>query len=88
MPNDYRTRFYGTYLSGRKTSIEPDKLKDLRPRLPYLNKLIQIHFPRDKNASILDLGCGHGALIYIAKQRNVKGIDISPEQVAAKKNCT
>ena len=37
------------------------------------------------NATILELGCGHGALIHIARQmgfRNFNGVDGSPEQVA------
>jgi cyclopropane fatty-acyl-phospholipid synthase-like methyltransferase len=37
-------------------------------------------------SKILDLGCGHGALIHVARQmgyKNVDGVDGSPEQVAA-----
>jgi 2-polyprenyl-3-methyl-5-hydroxy-6-metoxy-1,4-benzoquinol methylase len=54
--------------------------------LPFLQALVHRHFPGDKAAAILDLGCGHGALIYVARQmgyRNVEGVDGSPEQVAA-----
>jgi len=35
---------------------------------------------------VLDLGCGHGALIYFARRAgytNTRGVDGSPEQVAA-----
>jgi cyclopropane fatty-acyl-phospholipid synthase-like methyltransferase len=48
--------------------------------------MVNQHFPTDKDASILDLGCGHGALIYVLQQqgyRKSRGIDGSPEQVAA-----
>jgi cyclopropane fatty-acyl-phospholipid synthase-like methyltransferase len=34
----------------------------------------------------MDVGCGHGALLYFAKEagyRNIKGVDISEQQVAA-----
>ncbi|PIP43376.1 MAG: methyltransferase, partial [Deltaproteobacteria bacterium CG23_combo_of_CG06-09_8_20_14_all_60_8] len=44
------------------------------------------HFPVDKGVAILDLGCGHGALIHVARElgyRNLRGVDGSPEQVAA-----
>jgi predicted TPR repeat methyltransferase len=38
--------------------------------------------------TILDLGCGHGALVHLARQagyRNIRGVDVAPEQVAAAK---
>jgi SAM-dependent methyltransferase len=47
--------------------------------------VVRCHFPPDRDATILDLGCGHGALVYFARRagyRNVRGIDASPEQVA------
>jgi SAM-dependent methyltransferase len=40
--------------------------------------------PKDKDASIGDLGCGTGRLLYFFTQRgysNLIGVDISPEQV-------
>jgi 2-polyprenyl-3-methyl-5-hydroxy-6-metoxy-1,4-benzoquinol methylase len=42
--------------------------------------------PKDRSASIIDLGCGHGTLIYYIREagyKNVIGVDISPEQVRA-----
>jgi SAM-dependent methyltransferase len=47
---------------------------------------VRRHFPTDLSASIMDLGCGHGALLFVARQigyRNVRGVDGSPEQVLA-----
>lgn len=41
-------------------------------------------FPADKLVSFLDIGCGNGSLLAAAKAKgyqNVKGIDISEEQV-------
>src|SRR5207249_2866244 len=38
----------------------------------------------NKDAAILDLGCGFGALIHFASQleyRNIRGIDTAPQQV-------
>jgi len=48
--------------------------------------MIRRHFPADRAAQVLDLGCGHGALLRAAADlgyRNVRGVDGSPEQVAA-----
>jgi 2-polyprenyl-3-methyl-5-hydroxy-6-metoxy-1,4-benzoquinol methylase len=66
----------------------PATLEGLKPQIPYLQKLIRQHFPYNRNVAILDLGCGHGALIHLARQegyKNIRGVDGSPEQVAAAK---
>lgn len=40
-----------------------------------------------ENASVLEIGCGHGALLKLLKNKDVTGIDVAPEQVeAAQKN--
>ncbi len=88
MESDYRARIYGAYVSARIQSLAPATLAELKPRLPYLHKLIRQYFPHDRNAIILDLGCGHGALIHLARHagyRKIRGVDGSPEQVAAAK---
>lgn len=86
--NNYRTRIYGAYVSGRQESLAPATLEGLKPRVPSLRKLVRRHFPAELNVPILDLGCGHGALIHVARQAgysNIRGVDGSPEQVAAAK---
>ncbi|MBN1548320.1 MAG: class I SAM-dependent methyltransferase [Syntrophaceae bacterium] len=86
MTNNYRARIYNAYDTGRQQNLSPDSLAGLKPRLPMLQKLVRQHFLLDVDASILDLGCGHGALIHVARQmgyRNIRGVDGSPEQVAA-----
>jgi len=86
MENRYRSRIYRKYVSGRSEALAPITPEGLKPRLPYLRRLVQKHFPDDLDASILDLGCGHGALIHVARQlgyRNLRGVDASREQVAA-----
>lgn len=83
---NYRDRIYQYYVHARHEPLAPASVEGFKPRGPYLRRLIGRHFPSDKNAVILDLGCGHGALIYFARQagyRNVAGVDRSPQQVAA-----
>jgi SAM-dependent methyltransferase len=84
----YRERIYGRYVEAATASLAPDTLDGLAPREPTLARLIADHFPPDRNASILDLGCGHGALLHfahLAGYRNMAGVDGSPSQVAAAK---
>jgi SAM-dependent methyltransferase len=86
MENNYRVRIYNSYVTARQRELAPATLEGLTPRIPFLRKLVRQHFPPALDASILDLGCGHGALIYVARQmgyRHVRGVDASPEQVAA-----
>jgi len=83
---EYRTRVYNAYVLGRQNALAPKTVAGLKPRLPMLQKLVRQHFPLDLNAVILELGCGHGALIHVARQmgyRNMHGVDGSPEQVEA-----
>jgi 2-polyprenyl-3-methyl-5-hydroxy-6-metoxy-1,4-benzoquinol methylase len=46
----------------------------------------QPHFPVDKNASMLDIGCGIGSFVYYLQRlgyTNVQGIDVSSQQIEA-----
>jgi SAM-dependent methyltransferase len=82
----YRSRIYSNYVNARQQALAPTTLIGLAPRGPYLRRLIRQHFPKDRNATILDLGCGHGALLHFAREAgyfNSRGIDRSAEQVAA-----
>ncbi|MHB1688303.1 MAG: class I SAM-dependent methyltransferase [Ignavibacteriaceae bacterium] len=82
--DSYRQRIYRYYVHARQESLAPETTEGLKPRAEYLKKLIHKHFPPDKNAAVLDLGCGHGALIYFARKYgyvNITGIDRSPQQV-------
>ena len=84
----YRNRIYQSYVHARQQPLAPKNIGGLRPRAPYLNKLIREHFPSDKNATILDMGCGHGALVYFARKAgysDVTGVDHSSQQVVEAK---
>jgi 2-polyprenyl-3-methyl-5-hydroxy-6-metoxy-1,4-benzoquinol methylase len=81
---NYRNRIYQSYSTKRVNKLAPDTVAGFKPREPYLKKIIKEHFPKDKNASILELGCGHGAFqYYITKSgyANSIGIDRSEEQI-------
>ena len=82
----YRTRIYTHYVQAREQALAPETLAGLAPRAHALRQLIRRHFPADKNAAVLDLGCGHGALLHFAREAgytNLRGVDGSPQQVAA-----
>jgi SAM-dependent methyltransferase len=81
-----RQRLYGQYVSARERPLAPASIEGLRPRLPYLQHLIHHHFPRDREAVVLELGCGHGALLYALHQggyKRARGVDRAREQVHA-----
>jgi 2-polyprenyl-3-methyl-5-hydroxy-6-metoxy-1,4-benzoquinol methylase len=82
----YRERIYRHYVHSREQVLAPSTMEGFNPCAPYLTRLIRFHFPADCNAVILDLGCGHGALLHFARRAgytNIRGVDGSPEQVAA-----
>jgi SAM-dependent methyltransferase len=82
---DFRARIYGQYVHARETSLAPTTLEGFASRAPYLQRVIREHFPADRDSRILDLGCGHGSLVFFARQagyRYAEGVDRSPEQVA------
>ncbi len=81
---DYRSRLLQHYVSTH-ASVS-GAVAGLEGRRAYLERLVRDHFPADRNAAVLDLGCGHGALLWAARglgYTNLAGVDASPEQVAA-----
>ncbi|MBI3452126.1 MAG: class I SAM-dependent methyltransferase [Rhodospirillales bacterium] len=86
MTPDSRTRLLARYVSTHASVSDAAARDGLERRRAYLTKLIRDHFPVDRRAAILDLGCGHGALLWMARQMGydrLAGVDASPEQVAA-----
>jgi SAM-dependent methyltransferase len=82
----WKETLYQAYVSSGqvKDSNAPPEAY-LKPRQAYLEAVIRRHFPIDRAARILDIGCGHGALLYFlhaAAYRNLGGVDGSQEQVA------
>ena len=81
----YRERIYRHYVAAHRDGALVVDAASLAPRSAYLRDLIARHFPADRGAAIIDLGCGHGALLREAADagyRNLRGVDTSPQQVA------
>ena len=81
---DFRARIYGQYVHARETALAPTTIEGFASRAPYLQRVIRDHFPSNRDSRILDLGCGHGSLVFFARQagyRYAEGVDRSPEQV-------
>ncbi|MBN8490394.1 MAG: class I SAM-dependent methyltransferase [Burkholderiales bacterium] len=77
---DARHRLYAAYVSSGQAGNGSHRGRDA-----YLSKLIRRHAPANRDALILDLACGHGALIRALKcagYRRASGVDLSAEQVA------
>jgi SAM-dependent methyltransferase len=83
---DWRARVLARYVSTH--SAVSDAAGNLDRRRPFLDKLIAEHFPPSREARGVDLGCGHGAIVWAARRAgytNFYGVDASPEQVAMAK---
>lgn len=81
----YREIFYKDYFnsqSGRTFYLDIEN--KMKTEELSLKKEILPLLPKDKNCSILDIGCGFGSLIFMLKKNgytNLKGIDLSAGQV-------
>jgi len=81
----YRQRLYRHYAAAGISDPAAAGVDRLDLRAAHLQNLVQRHFPPDKDAAILDLGCGHGALLHFARQagyHHAVGVDCSAAQVA------
>lgn len=76
---DYRARLYAAYVTTGQATVNASRATatlavDIVQRLPY-----------SRDARVLDIGCGGGALmeeIHTAGYSHVVGVDVSEEQVA------
>lgn len=81
---NWKKRLYDAYVSSGQATGHVSSAAIFDARAPSTKLVIARHIPRDKDACILDLGCGYGAFPHFLKQagyRNIRGIDASVEQV-------
>lgn len=84
MSTPWKQRVYEAYASSATPSGGGSDA-GYRRRLPYLAARVAPLLPKDRAAEIVDLGCGPGHLVRFLGElgyTRVRGVDISPEQVA------
>jgi SAM-dependent methyltransferase len=85
--NDYRRDFYQRYRSTHITQRDEGGTAEAhRRRFPLWERLVGPHLPKDRDAVVLDCGCGEGYLLSWLLARGyhrASGVDASPEEVAA-----
>ena len=82
--NAYRDRIYANY-----ASLVQDAAPEFNPDTARRwGRAYDFYFkgwlPSDKNASIVDLACGGGGMLFFFKERGyskISGVDVSPSQV-------
>jgi 2-polyprenyl-3-methyl-5-hydroxy-6-metoxy-1,4-benzoquinol methylase len=89
--SDYRTRIYKQYATYFQAASETfSEAAAFRWGLGY-HYYLRDWLPSEKNASIVDVACGGGRLLYFFKRlgyQNITGVDISPEQVRLARQVT
>lgn len=81
----WKKRLYDSYVSsGQAGTFTMSAEQTFRPRKAYIERLISTYFPGNRDAAILDLGCGHGTFLYFlarAGYMRAVGVDTSSEQI-------
>ena len=80
--DERRRALYATYRSG--LGADATSSTEEASGSPYFSQLIRRHFPKDPSVRVLEVGCGDGHLLELARSHgfsDVEGIDLSIEQV-------
>ena len=85
----WKKRLYDCYISSGQAGEVVNKNPKLKvSNYPFYIWLIKKHLNKNRSINIADLGCGHGALLFVLKSlgyTNIVGVDISSEQVTLAK---
>ncbi|HVA01272.1 MAG TPA: class I SAM-dependent methyltransferase [Terriglobia bacterium] len=85
-PTSHLDRIYAGYADARPHHPAPASAEDLiRGKEVVFRKFFGPLFPAQKDAAILDIGCGYGELLYFLQREgytNTQGIDLNAQQVA------
>jgi SAM-dependent methyltransferase len=92
MSEDWKSRLYQFYVSSGQSGVkDTSSVESVYSRSgPIFRHTIQNHLGSDRQLKIVDLGCGHGGLLYYLKRagfRNIEGVDASGEQIALAHRC-
>ncbi len=83
--SDWKSFLYNSYVSsGQIRRVGESAQEQLRARQHFFESIISSHFPKDRETRILDIGCGHGALLHFLHKQgysDIRGVDASAEQV-------
>jgi len=62
---DYREKFYAKYVTSNTLPLYGRlSIKDIKRQFTIWNKYFYKFLPKDKQASVIEVGCGNGGLIY------------------------
>jgi len=82
---DWKETVYQSYVSsGHIRDIGESAASHFRPRRAFFETIIRNHFPSSRDSRVLDIGCGHGTLLYFLHEAGYYkacGVDGSKEQV-------
>ncbi len=83
--SEYRTRIYSSYYSAHMKTLYGDvSIEDIKRQFDSWEYYYGHCLPDDKEVEIIEIGCGNGGFVYWLNEKgykNVRGIDVSPEQV-------
>jgi SAM-dependent methyltransferase len=82
---ELRRRLYQNYATRHLKNVQSISPESLESQRKIYRARFHAWLPEDKQAAILEIGCGYGAFIHFLQKegyRNALGVDVSPEQVA------
>lgn len=86
---NYREKIYAKYVSGNTEPLYGEiTIDDIKNQFKVWTAYFSKFLPENKQASIIELGCGNGGLIFWLQSvgySNTSGIDMSAEQVECAK---
>lgn len=83
---EYRKRLYEIYESRPRPARPEITLTAIERQFPIWESRFRRHLPRDLSVPVIDIGCGSGGFVHYLRRigySNVRGVDISGEQVTA-----
>ncbi len=87
---NYKEVIYQNYVSNHNEQLYgKETLEKIKNNFPAWKYYFYSLLPTNKNAKILDIGCGNGAFVYFLHSlgfNNTQGIDVSNEQIMVGQN--